>query len=160
MDIESEPGKGTTVRMYLPAAAKAPTAAAALPAPERAYRATGAVLVVEDQPDLANLAAELFGQWQLEIKVVHRASAALELLRDGQKVDLIFSDIMMPDGMDGLGLAEILKTEFPDVPILLTSGYSDVAADAVTKGFQVIRKPYRMEELGMWFRTLPGRRST
>ena len=107
-----------------------------------------AVSDLSDRPTAVNVARYL------------RASAALELLRDGQKVDLIFSDIMMPDGMDGLGLAEILKTEFPDVPILLTSGYSDVAADAVTKGFQVIRKPYRMEELGMWFRTLPGRRST
>jgi DNA-binding NtrC family response regulator len=67
---------------------------------------------------------------------------------------------MMPDGMDGLELAEIMKKEFPGVPVLLTSGYSDVAADAITKGFQVIRKPYRMEELGMWLRRLLGIPST
>ena len=155
VDIESEPGKGTIVRIYLPAA-EAPIAGAALPRPERAYRATGTVLVVEDQPALADLAAELFGQWQLDIKVVHRATTALTLLREGEKIDLVFADIMMADGMDGLELAEIMKAEFPDIPILLTSGHTDVAADAVTKGFQVIRKPYRMEELGIWLRRLLG----
>jgi signal transduction histidine kinase/CheY-like chemotaxis protein len=153
VEIESEPGKGTAVRMYLPAA-KAPISEAALPGPEAAYRAMGAVLVVEDQPDLANLAGELFGQWQLEIKVVHRASTALKLLREGQPVALVFSDIMMPDGMDGVQLAEIMKKEFPAIPILLTSGYSDVAADAVVRGFHVLRKPYRLEELGKWLRRL------
>ncbi len=158
IDIESEPGKGTIVRMYLPAA-NAPTAAVS-PGPEVAYRATGAVLVVEDQPALADLAAELFGQWQVEIKVVHRASTALKLLRKGENVDLVFADIMMADGMNGLELAEIMKNEFPAIPILLTSGYSDVAADAVAKGFQVIRKPYRLEELGMWLQRLRGIGST
>ena len=157
VDIESEPGKGTTVQMYLPAA-RAPTAAAS-PGPEGVYRATGVVLVVEDEPDLANLVGELFGQWQLESKVVHRASTALTLLREGEKVDLVFADIMMP-GMNGLELAEIMKKEFPGVPILLTSGYSDVAGDAITKGFQIIRKPYRMEELAIWLRKLLDIRST
>jgi CheY-like chemotaxis protein len=55
------------------------------------------------------------------ISVVHRASAALELLRAGRKVDLVFSDIMMPDGMNGLELAQIIKKEFPKLPILLTT---------------------------------------
>lgn len=153
--IESEPGKGTIVRMYL-LAAEAPTAAGALPDPDVAQRATGTVLIVEDQPELANLAAELFEQCQVEIKVVHRASTALTLLRTGEKVDLVFSDIMMAEGMDGLELAEIMKKEFSDIPILLTSGQSDVAADAVGKGFRVIRKPYRIEELSMWLLRLLG----
>jgi signal transduction histidine kinase len=159
VDIESEPGTGTVVRMYLPVA-NVPTAGTAFTAPEAAYRATGSVLVVEDQPVLADLAAQLFGQWQLEIKVVHQANTALAMLREGQKIDLVFADIMMADGMVGLELAETMKNEFPDIPILLTSGYTDVASDAVTRGFQVIRKPYRMEELGMWLQRLLGIRST
>jgi DNA-binding NtrC family response regulator len=65
----------------------------------------------------------------------------------------------MPDGIDGVELAEIMKKDFPGVPILLTSGYGGVAADAVAKGFHVIRKPYRLEELGMWLRRLLGKRS-
>jgi signal transduction histidine kinase/CHASE2 domain-containing sensor protein len=159
IDIASEPGEGTTVRMYLPAAAQPPATAAVSAAHGEPYRTTGTVLVVEDQSDLADLAAELSEQWQLEIKVVHRASAALELLREGLTVDLVFSDIMMPEGMDGLELAEVIRREYPGVPILLTSGYSDIAADAVTKGFHVIRKPYRMEELRMKLHGLLGMRS-
>ena len=159
VDIESEPGKGTIVRMYLPAT-KPPTADAAPATAESACGAAGTVLVVEDQPSLAELAAELFAQWRLEIKVVHRASTALAMLREGEKVDLVFADITMADGIDGLELAEIMKNEFPNIPILLTGGDGDGASDAVARGFQVIRKPYLMEELGMWLRRFFGLRST
>jgi len=153
VDIDSEPGKGTIVRMYLPAV-KVSAVAASAPDRERTDLAAGVVLIVEDQPDLATLAGELFGQWQTEVKVVHRASAALTSLREGAQIALVFSDIIMPDGINGVQLAEIMKEEFPGVPILLTSGRSDTAADAVAKGFHVISKPYRLDELGMWLQTL------
>jgi CheY-like chemotaxis protein len=159
VDIDSEPGKGTTVRMYFPAK-EMPTGVTGSPAAEGAYPAAGTVLVIEDQPELANLAGELLEQWQLNIEVVHRASTALRLLRAGRSVDLVFSDIMMPEGMNGLELAEVMKSEFPKVPVLLTSGYSDVAADATAKGFEVIRKPYRMEELEVRLRALLRMHST
>jgi len=156
VDIESKPGAGTVVCMYLPAAPNlAMTEPSAIALAERS-RATSTVLIVEDQPDLADLAGELFGQWQLDTKVVHRASAVLEMLQTGQKIDLVFSDIMMPDGMDGLELAEIMKKRYPGIPILLTSGYSEMTAQAVSKGFQIIPKPYRMEELRMRFRAMLG----
>ena len=150
VDIESEPGNGTVVRMYLPAA-EAPAPQAALPRPEAEFRAPGTVLVVVDQ---ANLAGALFEQGQLEIKVVHQANAALRMLREGERIDLVFADIRMADGVDGLELAQILKNEFPDIPVLLTTGDGDLAADAVARGFQVICKPYRTEELKMWLRKL------
>jgi len=150
VDIESEPGNGTVVRMYLPAA-EAPAPQAALPRPEAEFRAPGTVLVVADQ---ANLAGALFEQGQLEIKVVHQANAALRMLREGERIDLVFADIRMADGVDGLELAQILKNEFPDIPVLLTTGDGDLAADAVARGFQVICKPYRTEELKMWLRKL------
>jgi two-component system, NtrC family, sensor kinase len=156
VDIASEPGRGTIVRIYLPAAVKAPTAEIPPPLSRRAPPARGAVLIVEDKPDLASLAAELFQRLELEIKVVHRASAALELLRSGERVDLVFADVSMPDGMDGLELAEIMKREFPSIPMLLTSGHSNLAADAVTRRFRILRKPYRMDELDVWLRTLLG----
>ncbi|MBV9815735.1 MAG: CHASE2 domain-containing protein, partial [Alphaproteobacteria bacterium] len=149
VEIDSEPGRGTIVRIDLPAATRARSTAPDAPSLKRSDRITGAVLVVEDEPALANLAAELLAQWHREIKVVPQASTALTLLREGEKVDLVFADIIMPEGMDGLQLAEAMKLEFPDIPILLTSGDSNIAADAAAKGFHVIRKPYRMEELGM-----------
>lgn len=157
VDINSGPGRGTTVRIDLPAATKAPSTGTA-PSLKAPYRPTGAVLVVEDEPALANTAAELLAQWHRDIKVVQRASTALTLLREGERVDLVFADIMMAEGLDGLHLAEIMKVEFPDMPVLLTSGDSHIAADAAAKGFHVIRKPYRLEELGMWLqRLLVGR---
>ena len=79
------------------------------------------------------------------------------MLRAGEKVDLVLADITMADGINGLELAEIMKNDFPNIPILLTS---DDASDAVARGFQVIRKPYLMEELGMWLRRFFGLRST
>jgi len=158
--IDSGPGKGTTVRIDLPAATKAPSTGTDAPSLNAPYRATGAVLVVEDEPALANTAAELLAQWHRDIKVVQRASTALTLLREGERVDLVFADIMMAEGLDGLHLAEIMKVEFPDMPVLLTSGDSHIAADAAAKGFHVIRKPYRLEELGMWVRRLLVMRPT
>jgi CHASE2 domain-containing sensor protein/signal transduction histidine kinase len=154
--IESEPGKGTTVRLYLRATTKQLAPVTAAPREAGPYSGKGTILIVEDQTDLADLAAELFGQWPPEIKIVHRANAALELLRAGEKFDLVFSDIMMPDGIDGLELAEVMKTQHPGIPILLTTGYSDIAAAAIAKGFHVISKPYRMEELRMRLRALLG----
>jgi len=154
--IESEPGKGTTVRLYLRATTKQLAPVTAAPREAGPYSGKGTILIVEDQTDLADLAAELFGQWPPEIKIVHRANAALELLRAGEKFDLVFSDIMMPDGIDGLELAEVMKTQHPGIPILLTTGYSDIAAAAIAKGFHVIPKPYRMEELRMRLRALLG----
>ena len=159
VEIESAPGMGTIVRIYLPAT-KTTSSGTALSGSEASFGATGGILVVEDEPALADLAAELFGQWQYEIKVVRRASTALTLLREGEKVDLVFADIVMAEGMNGLQLAESIKDEFPDMPILLTSGHSDIAADAAARGFPVIRKPYRMEELGMWLQKLLVPRST
>jgi CheY-like chemotaxis protein len=155
VDIDSEPGAGTVVRMYLPAAPNLAMTEAST-APAEPGRATGTVLIVEDQPDLADLAGELFRQWQIDTRVVHRASAVLDILQAGQKIELVFSDIMMPDGMDGLELAEVMKKRYPGIPILLTSGYSEMTAQAVSKGFQIIPKPYRMEELRMRFRAMLG----
>jgi signal transduction histidine kinase/CheY-like chemotaxis protein len=154
VDIDSEPGKGTIVRIELPAATEARSTGPDAPSLNAFAPLTGAVLVVEDEPALAALAGELLAQWHREIKVVQQASAALTLLHEGKKVDLVFADIMMAEGIDGLQLAETMKIEFPEIPILLTSGDSNIAADAAAKGFHVIRKPYRMEELRMWLQRL------
>jgi DNA-binding LytR/AlgR family response regulator len=62
-------------------------------------------------------------------------------------VDLIFSDILMPDGMNGIQLAEEVKRRYPELPVLLATGYSDAAMDAGARGLQIIAKPYRAREL-------------
>lgn len=147
VDIESSLGVGTTVRLYLPtcapadAARRAPTAAA-VPAP-----AGATVLVVEDNPDVADLAAALLEECGFSVRLAYRARAALDLLQQGEVVDLVFSDIMMPDGMSGIELAEQVRRQFPTIPVLLATGYSEAVADAAARGLQIITKPYRTQEL-------------
>jgi CheY-like chemotaxis protein len=69
-------------------------------------------------------------------------------LADGRAVDLIFSDIMMPGGMNGVELAREIKRRRSDIPVLLTSGYSEAAAhDASVAGVQILPKPYHIDEL-------------
>jgi DNA-binding NtrC family response regulator len=81
------------------------------------------------------------------VKLADRAQAALDLLSQGETVDLIFSDIVMPGGMNGLELAEAVRARFPTIPVLLTTGHSDAVTDAMTRGLQIIAKPYRLAEI-------------
>jgi CheY-like chemotaxis protein len=62
-------------------------------------------------------------------------------------VDLVFSDVLMPGGMNGLQLAKQMRRRFPNVPVLLTTGFSDALAEADAKGLAVITKPYSSEDL-------------
>ena len=78
---------------------------------------------------------------------VRDARTALALLLGGQRFDLLFSDIMMPGGMSGLDLARRVRQHFPDMPILLASGYNRAAAEVDREGFSLIAKPFRAEAL-------------
>ncbi|HEY2660039.1 MAG TPA: ATP-binding protein [Caulobacteraceae bacterium] len=143
VDIESEPGRGTTVRLYLPAQ---PDAEAALDETARAAP-MGTVLVVDDDVDVAEVAAAILANRGFEVRVTYRARQALDLLQRGEKVDLVFSDIVMPDGMNGIELAAEVRRQHPGMPVLLTTGYSDSLSDAERQGFPIIGKPYRSNEL-------------
>ncbi len=153
VSVESRLGEGTTVRLYLPAAPGAASyvgaAAAAPAAPEPTHAGKGVVLVVDDDVGVAGLAASLLEDCGLEVKVAHRARAALDILRNSDEVDLLFSDIVMPDGMDGIALAEEVRRIRPALPILLTTGYADVVADgrARARGFPILPKPYQAADL-------------
>ena len=105
------------------------------------------VLVVEDDVDVAEVAVAILANCGYETRLAYRAQEALDLLRRGEKIDLVFSDIVMPDGMNGLELAALVAREHPDLPMLLATGYSDALSDAEGQGFQIIGKPYRTSEL-------------
>jgi two-component system NtrC family sensor kinase len=76
------------------------------------------------------------------VKQVANAHEALELLGNDPKIDLVFSDILMPGGMNGLELGHAIRQRYPAVPVLLATGYSDSARDAVQQGFVVLQKPF------------------
>ena len=114
---------------------------------------SGIVLLVEDNPEVASVSSNLLEQLGYTVRRVADAEAALrEIEFDG--IDLVFSDIVMPGKMDGLGLARHLKAVRPGLPILLTSGYSDAALN-VRGDFPILRKPYEIHELSQAIAKLP-----
>ena len=146
--IESECGRGTSVIMLLPRSAHAPLQSApAVPSVEETSPAfIGKVLLVDDDAAVAALAGDMLEH--LGYQVIHAASAAaaLNALAKEDKVDVVFSDVMMPGGMNGVELAREIRAL--GVPVLLTSGYAEAAQKtAAAVGVQVLAKPYRLEDL-------------
>lgn len=149
--IRSEVGQGTSIELYLPRSHRVPPKERHLidlnmVRPKRDNH--GRILLVEDDEEVAALVSEMLGQ--LGYEVTHAASgvAALGALADGRAVDLIFSDIMMPGGMNGIELAREIKRRRSDIPVLLTSGYSEAAVhDAELAGIRILPKPYHIDDL-------------
>jgi CheY-like chemotaxis protein len=78
---------------------------------------------------------------------VNSAAAALDALAAGRTIDVVFSDVMMPGGMSGVDLAREVRRRRPDLPVVLTTGYIEVARTAMAEGLQVLVKPYQLETL-------------
>jgi PAS domain S-box-containing protein len=114
---------------------------------------SGTVLLVEDNPDVASVSISLLEQLGYVVRRVADADAALrEIELDG--IDFVFSDIVMPGKMDGLGLARRLKELRPELPILLATGYSEAAMN-VRGDFPILRKPYEIHQLSQAIAKLP-----
>ncbi len=154
--IESECDRGTSVIMLLPRSARVPDQ----PDGERPVEddspdaSAGTVLLVDDDEEVAALVGEMLEH--LGYRVTHAASAtdALGALQNGCQVDIVFSDVMMPGGMNGVELAREIRTRDLGVPVLLTSGYAEAAQQsAAAEGVHVLAKPYRLEELAISLRT-------
>ncbi len=148
--LYSEPQQGTTVSLYIPqagtsAAVKVETASQAdTPLPGRGET----VLVVEDDAAVRRMTGVRLIALGYQVIEIDNAVDALALLRDGAHADLVFTDMIMPGSMTGLDLARALKSEQPDMPVLLTTGYAGEMSDAeLVDGFALIRKPYRQEDL-------------
>jgi PAS domain S-box-containing protein len=142
--IASRLGEGTTVTIYLPHSTRPlsqePIAHGTPP------RGRETVLVVEDNPEVQEVAGLLLDQ--LGYRVLHAPSgaAALELLASGEAIDLVFTDVVMPGELDGLVLARRIKEMYPDIAVLLTSGYAK-AWHTLEAGLPIIRKPYQLPSL-------------
>jgi PAS domain S-box-containing protein len=148
--IYSEPGRGTTVNLYLPVVA-AQEALVDQGADKQANLAAGEiVLVVEDNPQVRQLSLRRLSLLGYRVVEADNGPAALALLDAGTEVDLIFSDVVMPGGMTGYELIQHARQRLPAVKVLLTSGYdAEVASAQDTTGSQhrVLRKPYKQADL-------------
>jgi len=145
--IASAPRRGTAVTLFLPRTWETPEESRREVAPAAAARAAGTVLVVEDNTEVAEVARSYFEQLGYRVRHVASAQAGLDLIADEGGVDLMFSDILMPGGMNGLQLADAVRARFPAIAVLLTTGYSSSAQDAVRRGFEVLQKPYDLAAL-------------
>ncbi|MDA9477024.1 histidine kinase [Bradyrhizobium sp. CCBAU 65884] len=149
--IQSEAGRGTSIELYLPRSFDVPSSERHLidltrVRPKKSNQ--GRILLVEDDDEVAALVAEMLGQLGYEVTRAASAAAALGALADGRSVDLIFSDIMMPGGMNGVELAHEIKRRRNDIPVLLTSGYAEASVhEAQAAGIQILAKPYHIDEL-------------
>ncbi len=144
--IDSVPGRGTTVTLYLPRASVAAAPHADVTAESDAPAAAGRILVVEDDPAVADVAVGSLQKLGYATVAVDRASKAIELLGGGERFDLVFSDIVMPE-MSGIELADRLVRLHGEVAILLTTGYSSLPAGAGDHGHELLIKPYGLETL-------------
>src|SRR5208282_5917053 len=105
-----------------------------------------AVLIVDDSAEVAEVTSSHFEHLGYDTMYRESAEAALKLLADGTKIDLVFSDIVMPGTIDGVGLAKEIRSQYPDLPVILTTGYSD-AARAAPAHLRILRKPFDTDAL-------------
>lgn len=138
IEIISEAGRGTTIRIFLPRS---------VPEEEAdTTRTLGRVLVTEDDPDVLLVAAETLRLLGYEVHTASNATEALAILKRGTPIDILFTDIVMPNGINGIALAHEARRLRPDIRVLLASGYSHERINAGDDmGF--IAKPYQMPEL-------------
>jgi PAS domain S-box-containing protein len=139
INVESKVGQGTTLTVYLPSCFESAVADKAVVEAPRPPRPT--VLIVDDSAEVAEVTSSLFERLGFDTDYRDSADAALKLLAEGTKVDLVFSDIVMPGTIDGVGLAREIRSRYPHLPVGLTTGYSD-AAQAVPADLKILRKPF------------------
>ncbi len=152
--LASEIGRGTTVTLTFPRSDKPVKAQNARAVPSVApfdsagkSGPLGHVLLVEDDRTVAALTMEVLDSIGYNVTHVASASAALGTLANGSWVDVVLSDVMMPGGMNGVDLAREIRRRRADLPVMLATGYIEVARGAVAEGFQVLLKPYQPEAL-------------
>jgi two-component system NtrC family sensor kinase len=159
--VDTLPGKGSTFTLYLPRVASDERPLQM--APEEAPPVDGHgiwVLVVEDNTEVGRFATDALAELGYDTTMVGSASHALEeLVSDASRFDVVFSDVVMP-GMTGIELAQEIRRRGFDVPVVLTSGYSHVLSEQGTLGFELLQKPYSVEQLSRALRRVARRRKT
>jgi signal transduction histidine kinase/CheY-like chemotaxis protein len=143
-EISSPPGQGVTVTISLPLA-EAPSAPAPAPAPQStadpAWRAEGLdAVVVDDNDDVRVLTGEVLADVGFRVRYASNGSEALALCEAGSA--LVVSDIVMPGPVDGVALARTIRARWPDMQVVLMTGYSEATKDAVAAGVPVLAKPF------------------
>ncbi|CCH13183.1 Sensory box histidine kinase/response regulator [Stenotrophomonas maltophilia D457] len=147
VDVQSQAGAGTRFTLYLPLAQAREMTERPATLPGLQHGHGVCVLVVEDNVDVAEFAVGALRELDYNVVLAHNADEALaELERDASRFDVVFSDVVMP-GMNGLDLARTIRSRLPGLPVILTSGYSELLARDPGHGFTLLRKPYSLKQL-------------
>ncbi|MFC5511719.1 histidine kinase famiy protein [Massilia jejuensis] len=145
LEIDSTPGEGTTVRMVFPVESLVHAPDEATPPEEESAKAR--ILVVEDNEDVRELAETMLEAAGYAVVSAPSGEQALDLLEEDQAIDLVFTDVMMPGGMNGLQLADQVRARRPGTPVLVTTGYMDELPIGRGERLDILGKPYRQEDL-------------
>jgi PAS domain S-box-containing protein len=151
--IDSTVGEGTRICMYLPIH----DGDGAVAEYKSAETGIEKVLIVEDEPDLLDVAAELFRAIGYEVLTASSGAEAVDLLERTKNINILFSDIVMPNGMNGVELARLARQRYPDLKIILASGYPLPILNAEhgnLDSFPFIHKPYQLSELAKKLRLM------
>lgn len=149
VQLDSKVDTGTTVAIYLPAVMGATDDTETASDTDTAPPAD-TVLIVEDESDVMDVAAELFRSIGYEVLTAGNGHDAIDILKRRTDIDILFTDVMMPNGMSGIELAYFTREHCPGVKIILASGYPLPALKAQhgnLEDFAFMSKPYRLSEL-------------
>jgi signal transduction histidine kinase len=145
--LSSVVGRGTTVRIFLPRVAEHPPRQAAAPKGAGLARGTENILLVEDNDEVREAAGEQLTSLGYRFTAVETGEAAVNVLQARAKeFDLVLTDIVMPGNIDGLALARMVAQRWPELRVVLTTGFADDDG-AMSEEFVVLRKPYWRADL-------------
>ena len=150
--LESAPGQGTTVRLYLPKHRAVGAHEEQPAAPSEPGKATGgaAVLLVEDEDGVRTVAAERLRELDYRVLEARDGPAALRLLRSDARVDVLVTDVGLPGGLNGRQVADAARERWPELPVLFITGYAgDSLEGQLAPGMQVIGKPFALDALAV-----------
>lgn len=145
--VESGEGKGATFTMYLPRVEEMGHVASQASDCSLPLGAGACILVVEDNPEVGMFATQALAELGYNTVWARDGAKALDELASGEdRFDVVFSDVMMP-GMSGIELGQEIGRRYPTLPVMLTSGYSEILAQNGTHGFDLLHKPYSIDAL-------------
>jgi len=159
ISIYSEPDLGTTIRMYLPRSTASEDVQAVNSSDEKIDLPTGneSILIVDDEVDLLHLASQYLTELGYRTQLANNARQALEILANDNDFKLLFSDVVMPGGMNGYELAQRATEKNPELKVLLTSGFTGkyISNNGLAEApGQLLNKPYRKSELAFRIRNV------
>jgi len=151
IEVTSKPGVGTTFKVYFPASDKAVEASPEKVGPEKSIRGgSETILVVEDEPVLRELARMILKDYKYDVLEASTGHEALQVWEKHKgRIDLLLTDMVMPEGMTGRELAETLRRQKPELKVIYTSGYSSdvMGQEHAPRDIKFLQKPYPPLEL-------------